>query len=212
MCKLTENAYRDVNIAFANELSLICDKLDINVWTLRDLANCHPRVNILKPGPGVGGHCIAVDPWFIVSSSPDEAKLISKARTINNGIPKIVVKKISSAAEKINKKKSTLLIATLGLSFKADINDLRESPAVEIAKIIESMGFAKQLIVEPNISAIPKDFDPSISELVDLESALDMADLIVILVDHKQFLNIDNSSLFNKEIIDTRGILKTDKK
>ena len=113
LSKLVENSFRDVNIAFANELCLICDKLDINVWEMIKLSNHHPRVNILQPGPGVGGHCIAVDPWFIVSSSPYEAKLISKARTINNGMPKIVVKKISTVAEKINNKKSTLLIATL---------------------------------------------------------------------------------------------------
>jgi len=207
MCKLIENSYRDVNIAFANELSLICNKLDINVWELIDLANCHPRVNILKPGPGVGGHCIAVDPWFIVSSSPDEAKLIHKARMVNNGMPKFVIEKINKAVNKLNKHKSTLTIASLGLTFKADVNDLRESPALEIAKCIESMGFAHQLIVEPYINAIPEDFDHYMSKLVDLESALAMADIIVLLVDHKQFLNIDVLSVPNKLFIDTRGIL-----
>ena len=132
MCKLTENSFRDVNIAFANELSIICDKQGINVWELIKLANRHPRVNILQPGPGVGGHCIAVDPWFIVSASPDEARLIRTAREVNDYKPEWVIEKIKQACGSLNKK--TVKVACLGLTFKANIDDMRESPALEITK------------------------------------------------------------------------------
>ncbi|MGO4777050.1 UDP-N-acetyl-D-mannosamine dehydrogenase, partial [Lysobacter sp. 2RAB21] len=136
MCKLTENAFRDVNIAFANELSIICDKLGINVWDLVQLANRHPRVNILQPGPGVGGHCIAVDPWFIVDSAPEEARLIRTAREVNNSKPRWVMDKVDAAiaeAKADGKQDKDLTIAVFGLSFKPDIDDLRESPALDIA-------------------------------------------------------------------------------
>lgn len=203
LAKLTENSFRDVNIAFANELSLICDRLHINVWELIELANRHPRVNILKPGPGVGGHCIAVDPWFIVDSAPKEARLIRTAREVNDSKPHHVVGQIKAAIEKINKP----IIACLGLAYKANIDDLRESPAIEIvqslAKDIEQVVF----VVEPHIESLPPSLDIIGNiKLVDLQLALDKADIVVILVDHKVFVNIDRKRLADKTVIDTRGI------
>lgn len=206
LSKLVENSYRDVNIAFANELSLICDKLGINVWELIQLANRHPRVNILQPGPGVGGHCIAVDPWFIVDSAPNEAKLISVARQVNDSKPRFVLEKISRAVEMISKSTDEIIIACLGLSFKPDIDDLRESPALEIAQQVGSMAFSKLLLVEPNIDRIPNGFDLSASSLVGLEEALTKADIVVLLVDHASFKRMDLGLLSGKQVVDTRGI------
>jgi UDP-N-acetyl-D-mannosaminuronic acid dehydrogenase len=203
---LVENSYRDVNIAFANELSLICDKLKINVWEMIKLANHHPRVNILQPGPGVGGHCIAVDPWFIVDSAPDEAKLILSARLVNDGKPHFVLKKIEQAVEVIGKKRSELTIACLGLAFKPDIDDLRESPALEIAQQVGLMGFAKLVLVEPNIDELPEGFDRQTVELNNLNSALSEVDLVVLLVDHTPFKEMDLEMLSGKQVVDTRGI------
>lgn len=151
MAKLTENSFRDVNIAFANELSIVCDKLHINVWELIKLANRHPRVNILKPGPGVGGHCIAVDPWFIVDSAPDEARLIRTTREVNDAKPEFVLNKIRKVAEEFKHPK----IALLGLTFKADIDDLRESPAVGIAQQVIQDALGDVMIVEPHIRELP---------------------------------------------------------
>jgi len=206
LSKLVENSFRDVNIAFANELSLICDKLNINVWELIKLANRHPRVNILQPGPGVGGHCIAVDPWFIVDSAPDEAKLIRAARLVNDGKPLFVLEKINQAVAKIGKRTSELNIACLGLAFKPDIDDLRESPALGISKQISIMNFAKQYLVEPNITTMPMGFDSQNIELVDLNIALIDADIVVLLVDHTLFKEMDLSLLSGKQVVDTRGI------
>jgi UDP-N-acetyl-D-mannosaminuronic acid dehydrogenase len=206
LSKLVENSFRDVNIAFANELSLICDKLGINVWELIQLANHHPRVNILQPGPGVGGHCIAVDPWFIVDSAPDEAKLIRTARLVNDDKPSFVVDKISQAIEATRKERSELAIACLGLAFKPDIDDLRESPALDIAQQVGLMGIAKLILVEPNINKIPPGFDPQTTELVGLESALTAADVVVLLVDHTPFKEMDLKILSSKQVVDTRGI------
>jgi UDP-N-acetyl-D-mannosaminuronic acid dehydrogenase len=206
LSKLVENSFRDVNIAFANELSLICDKLDINVWELIKLANRHPRVNILQPGPGVGGHCIAIDPWFIVDSAPNETKLIRTARKVNDGIPLFVLEKINQAVARTGKEKSELKIACLGVAFKPDIDDLRESPALGIASQIEMMNFSKQYIVEPNITILPKKFNSKNVELVDLETAIVDADVIVLLVDHTPFKKMDLSFLSGKQLIDTRGI------
>jgi len=205
LSKLVENSFRDVNIAFANELSLICDSLDINVWELIQLANRHPRVNILQPGPGVGGHCIAVDPWFIVDSAPEHAKLIHAARLVNDGKPAFVLDKIEHAAVAIGKEKSDLSVACLGLAFKPDIDDLRESPALEIAIQVEGMGFKKCYLVEPNIAEIPKGFDSSLSELNTLEEALMNSDIVILLVDHKSFKNMDLSMISGKQVVDTRG-------
>jgi UDP-N-acetyl-D-mannosaminuronic acid dehydrogenase len=151
MAKLTENPFRDVNIAFANELSIISDKLKINVWELIPLANLHPRVNILTPGPGVGGHCIAVDPWFIVDSAPEEARLIRAAREINDGKPKYVIDQVVKAADEFKK----AVIACLGLSFKADIDDLRESPALGITLKLAQLNIGRVVAVEPNITELP---------------------------------------------------------
>jgi len=206
LSKLVENSYRDVNIAFANELSLICDKLKINVWEMIKLANHHPRVNILQPGPGVGGHCIAVDPWFIVDSAPDEAKLIRTARLVNDNKPSFVVDKVSQAIEATGKEKSELAIACLGLAFKPDIDDLRESPALDIAQQVGLMGFAKLILVEPNINKIPQGFDRKTTELLGLESAMTVADVVVLLVDHTPFKEMDLELLSSKQVVDTRGI------
>ena len=205
LTKLVENSFRDVNIAFANELSLICDKLDINVWEMIKLANQHPRVNILKPGPGVGGHCIAVDPWFIVDSAPDEAKLIKTARVVNDSKPNFVLNKIENAVEFTAKNKTELNIACFGLTFKPDIDDLRESPALNIAKKISLMNFKKMLLVEPNIENLPKGFKYS-EKLMPMDEAIRLADIIVLLVDHVQFKDMDLNLLSGKQIIDTRGI------
>jgi UDP-N-acetyl-D-mannosaminuronic acid dehydrogenase len=205
LSKLVENSFRDVNIAFANELSLICDKLDINVWEMIKLANRHPRVNILQPGPGVGGHCIAVDPWFIVDSAPDEAKLIRTARLVNDNKPNFVLDKIEQAVRFIGRGKPELKIACLGLAFKPDIDDLRESPALSIAKQISLIGFDKVLLVEPNISQTPKGLQSN-AKLTSLDEALKIADIVVLLVDHIQFKTMDLNLLSGKQIVDTRGI------
>ena len=207
LSKLVENSFRDVNIAFANELSLICDKLDINVWELIKLANHHPRVNILKPGPGVGGHCIAVDPWFIVDSAKDETKLIRTARLINDSKPSFILDKVNQAILEMGVKISEISITCLGLSFKPNIDDLRQSPALEIAKKISLMSFKKLYLVEPNISIMPNYFDHHDDiELVDLEFAVNSSDIVVLLVDHNEFNHINLDLLSDKYVIDTRGI------
>jgi len=202
MCKLTENASRDVGIAFANELSLICDRLDINVWELIRLANRHPRVNILQPGPGVGGHCIAVDPWFIVDSAPEEARLIRTARIVNDSKPHWVVERVERAAKRFKEP----VIACLGLAFKADIDDLRESPALEIATELARNYPGSVLAVEPNIRELPPHLAGKV-ELCSLNDALLHADVIVVLVDHVPFKDVDPIRLQAKVVIDTRGML-----
>lgn len=206
LSKLVENAFRDVNIAFANELSLISEKLGINVWELIKLANRHPRVNILQPGPGVGGHCIAVDPWFIINSAPEEAKLIHMARLVNDSKPKFVINQVNQAVFALKKKKEEINIACLGLSFKSNIDDLRESPALSIALQLSLMGFSKQYVVEPNITHISNEFDKDLVELVSLEKAIMDSEIIVLLVDHEQFKEINSELLFGKQLIDTRGV------
>lgn len=205
LTKLVENSFRDVNIAFANELSLICDKLNINVWEAIKLSNHHPRVNILQPGPGVGGHCIAVDPWFIVNSAPTESKLIKTARLVNDAKPEFILEKINRAVSLIPKKRSKIKIACLGLSYKPDIDDLRESPALDIAIKINLMKFDKVLLVEPNINQMPAVFNTDVSELTSMENALINADIVVLLVDHKQFKSVNLNLLSSKQLIDTRG-------
>lgn len=202
MCKLTENSYRDVNIAFANELSIICDKLDINVWELIKLANHHPRVNILQPGPGVGGHCIAVDPWFIVSKTPDEARLIKVARKVNDSKPHWVIEKIKSATAKL----SNPTIACLGLAFKADIDDLRESPAMKIVQQLIELNIGKVMIVEPHVQHCPPILEKFGVEFVCAGKAVHDADVVVLLVNHKEFSEISLGDLVNKTIVDTRGM------
>jgi UDP-N-acetyl-D-mannosaminuronic acid dehydrogenase len=183
MSKLTENAFRDVNIAFANELSLLCDKMGISVWELIEMANKHPRVNILQPGCGVGGHCIAVDPWFIVHAFPHDAQLIKTARDINDGKPLYVISKVKEAIKDISNPK----VACLGLAFKPDIDDLRESPALDITKMLSDEGY-EILAVEPNIQELPKVLENRKNvKLVSLEDALKEADVVVVLVNHKEF-------------------------
>ena len=202
MCKLTENSFRDVNIAFANELSLICDKEGINVWNLIQLANRHPRVNILQPGAGVGGHCIAVDPWFIVARDVENAKLIRTAREVNNHKTDWVIDKIKIAAADataISGKKPT--IACMGLAFKPDIDDLRESPALNVALALKTQGY-DVIAVEPNI-----DSHDSFT-VVGLEQALGLADVIAVLVKHRQFLAINiQQQLESKSALDFCGAL-----
>ncbi|KRG35756.1 UDP-N-acetyl-D-mannosamine dehydrogenase [Psychrobacter sp. P11G3] len=186
MAKLTENASRDVSIAFANELSIISDKLDINVWELIELANHHPRVNILQPGAGVGGHCIAVDPWFIVNQNPDEAKIIRAAREINDNKPNWVISKINAEIDTLKSENMARpKVALLGLAFKPNIDDLRESPAVSIAKNMLELNSAEVLLVEPNIKQLPEKL--ATGNLVSLESALEQADILVVLVAHDEF-------------------------
>lgn len=204
MAKLTENSFRDVNIAFANELSLIADNLGINVWELIELANHHPRVNILQPGPGVGGHCIAVDPWFIVSADPENSKLIHTARTVNDGKPKWVIEKVKGAVAETNATK----VAVLGLAFKADIDDLRESPALNIAvDIAEELEDIKFLVAEPNVSELPKRLKGfENAELKNYKEAIDEAEIILLLVDHKEFKSLDKTQLEGKKLVDTKGL------
>lgn len=202
LVKLTENAYRDVNIAFANELSMICDQLGLDVWRVIEMANRHPRVNILKPGPGVGGHCIAVDPWFIVESAPETARLIRTAREVNDHKPHHVLDQIRRHAERFK----APVIACLGLAYKADVDDLRESPAVEIVAELARAQIGRMLVVEPFIDTLP----PELAGLdnvrfTDLRTALVEADIIVLLVDHAAFRAIGVPQMLNRIVIDTRG-------
>ncbi|TWH28758.1 MULTISPECIES: UDP-N-acetyl-D-mannosamine dehydrogenase [unclassified Aminobacter] len=190
MCKLTENSFRDVNIAFANELSLICDKLDIDVWELIGLANRHPRVNILQPGPGVGGHCIAVDPWFIVSRTPEEARLVRTAREVNDAKPRWVIAKVKEAIgtfllENPDRTARDVTIACFGLTFKPNIDDLRESPAVEIAHELARTLESRMLFVEPNVEELPEKLAGR--EKVDIATAVEEADILLLLVAHNEF-------------------------
>lgn len=203
MCKLTENAFRDVNIAFANELSLICDKLAINVWDLISLANRHPRVQILQPGPGVGGHCIAVDPWFIVSSAPEQARLIRTAREVNDSKPDWVIGEVLDRAGTVSGVER-VRIACLGLAFKPNIDDLRESPALAICSRLADDPRLEILAVEPHIDALPKELAGR-AELVGLDHALSRADVALLLVDHAQFRNAHRLVPATTHVIDTRG-------
>lgn len=210
MCKLTENSFRDVNIAFANELSIVCDKLGINVWELIKLANRHPRVNILQPGPGVGGHCIAVDPWFIVSQSPDHARLIRCAREVNDSKPSWVIDKVKTAINALTSKGSgraldTVTVSCLGLSFKANIDDTRESPAVDIVRTLARVHPGLVLVAEPHLSSLPHSLLGERVTLVPVDEAIDRADVIVMLVDHSAFKQIDFTAVDTRALVDTRG-------
>jgi UDP-N-acetyl-D-mannosaminuronic acid dehydrogenase len=196
MVKLTENSFRDVNIAFANELSMLCAREGVSVWELIRLANRHPRVKILNPGPGVGGHCIAVDPWFLVDRAPELARLIRTAREVNDAKPHWVVQRVQQCAAKLRDP----VIACLGLSFKADVDDLRESPAVEIVHALQRLRVGRLLVVEPHVKSHP-DFP-----IVALETALAEADIVLVLVDHKRFRRVPREALQEKILIDTRGV------
>jgi len=201
MCKLTENACRDVNIAFANELSFICERLNVDVWELIELANHHPRVKVLQPGPGVGGHCIAVDPWFLVHAAPDAARLIRTAREVNDSKPQHVVAKVEAKATRLKNP----VIACLGLAFKADVDDLRESPAVEITRELATKKLGRILAVEPHVEKLPAALSGAGVELCDLDAAVKSADILVLLVNHRAFAEIDRAALKEKILIDTRG-------
>ena len=209
MCKLTENSFRDVNIAFANELSLICAQQGINVWELIALANRHPRVNILQPGPGVGGHCIAVDPWFIVAQNPDLARLIRTAREVNDAKPHWVLNQVKAAVAdcltETGKRADELTIACFGLAFKPNIDDLRESPAMEVAHLIADWHSGATWVVEPNVKQIPTKL-ASEATLVSSEQALQQADVLVMLVDHRAFRAVPGEQVAQRWVVDTKGV------
>lgn len=198
MCKLVENTFRDVNIAFANELSVICDKLGIDVFELIKLANKHPRVNILTPGAGVGGHCLAVDPWFIVEKFPKEANVIREARLINDYKPRFIVNKV----DEILKGNKELTVGVLGLAYKPDIDDLRESPAMEIAEILRDKGY-KVVACEPNV----KNKEVNRFELYSFDEIFEKADYLVLAQGHKEFKE-KIEVLKEKNIYDCLGLLK----
>lgn len=209
MSKLTENSFRDVNIAFANELSLICDKLGINVWELIKLANRHPRVNILQPGCGVGGHCIAVDPWFIVDRTPDEARMIRTAREVNDHKPRWVLSKIDEAVAALaaaGRDEASISVALLGLAFKPNIDDLRESPALHIAQQFAARAKGEVLVVEPNIEVLPKGFEQG--TLASVDQAIGKADVIVVLVAHREFAQLRGQRNASQTVLDFVGMLE----
>ena len=199
MSKLVENSFRDVNIAFANELSVICDHLGINVWEAIALANRHPRVNILQPGPGVGGHCIAVDPWFIVASAPAQSRLIRTAREVNDAKPDWVIAKVKAKAARFHEP----VIGCLGLSFKANIDDLRESPSMDIVHHLHQSGIGKIMACDPNVRKEKAPF-----ALYDLKTVIQEADILLLLVDHEEFKDIDPQIIKDKVVIDTKGVLR----
>lgn len=203
MCKLAENSYRDVNIAFANEISLLCENFGIDPWELIELANRHPRVNILKPGPGVGGHCIAVDPWFLVSAARRDAKIIRTAREVNDSRPHIVVENLRKSLVKAPNR----AVAFFGCTYKADIGDVRESPALAIiAEAVLRRVVSDAYIVEPHIASLPETLASLRGvKLSSLKEALAKSSAVVLLVDHKEFLNIGAKSLEGKIVIDTKG-------
>lgn len=208
MTKLTENSCRDVQIAFANELSIICDKLDIDIWELISLANRHPRINILQPGPGVGGHCIAVDPWFIVSKTPEQAQMIHTARKVNDAKPEWVTNKVKLAIAdflQANPTKTTkdVTVACYGLAFKPDIDDLRESPALNITKKIAALHSGPVIAIEPNINKLPSSI--SSFNLSTFNNAKEVANVHLLLVDHKEF---KDSVVESDYLVDTKGIWK----
>lgn len=202
MTKLVENAYRDVNIAFANELSMVADKMDLNVWEIIRLANRHPRVNILQPGPGVGGHCIAVDPWFIVHGAPDETPLIRTARNVNDGKVGHVVNRAQQMIDAIPDAR----IACLGLAFKANIDDFRESPALKVAGELTAKYGNRVSIVEPYASTLPENLANDGAQLADIDDAIDNCDIFIVLVDHDIFKAIPADERAGKTVYDTRGI------
>lgn len=211
MCKLAENAFRDVNIAFANELSMICDTLNIDVWELIKLANRHPRVDILRPGCGVGGHCIAVDPWFIIKKSPEQAALMRAAREVNNTKPGWIIDKVEATVDALKRQgmaEKEIRIACLGLAFKADVDDLRESPALAITAALARNYPGQVVAVEPNIDALPAKLADLGVVFSDLESACSEGSVIVLLVEHAEFRKRKFIPANNQRLIDSIGIWK----
>jgi UDP-N-acetyl-D-mannosaminuronic acid dehydrogenase len=202
LVKLTENAYRDTNIAFANELSLICERHDINVWEVIDLANRHPRVKILRPGPGVGGHCIAVDPWFIIDSAPDLARVMRVSREVNDGKTEAVF----NQADELIGERPYANIACCGLAFKANVDDLRESPALKVAlKLAQKYG-SRLKVVEPNVRQLPPELARYGAELISIDDAVKSCEIAIVLVSHDEFKMIPISERRHLEVIDTCGI------
>jgi UDP-N-acetyl-D-mannosaminuronic acid dehydrogenase len=202
MTKLVENAYRDVNIAFANELSVVADAMGLDVWEVIRLANRHPRVNILQPGPGVGGHCIAVDPWFIVSSAPEQTPLIRTARGVNDGKIRHAIERAAALVEANPRAK----VACLGLAFKANIDDFRESPARLVAATLARRYGSRVHVVEPYASALPIEFTDTGAALVDIDTALEECSVLIVLVDHDVFKSVPLAERVDKAVYDTRGI------
>jgi UDP-N-acetyl-D-mannosaminuronic acid dehydrogenase len=211
LAKLTENSFRDVNIAFANELSTICHKLDIDVWELIALANRHPRVDVLQPGAGVGGHCIAVDPWFIVNACPEEARIIRAAREVNDGKPQWVLERVRESLDQHHQAnpgqaRDQIKVACLGVAFKPDIDDLRESPALGIARQVVELG-AQVQIVEPNIEQLPNSLQHANVTLNSLEQALEEADVVCVLVKHRPFIQTVAAVRAKARVVDAVGLL-----
>ena len=203
LAKLTENAFRDVNIAFANEISSVCDAFGIDPWNLIELVNRHPRVDVLRPGPGVGGHCIAIDPWFVAHSAPNLTPLIQTARRVNDQRPQEVVERVLEARDGMARP----LVACLGLSYKADVCDLRESPSIAVVRGLRRSIGERLLVVEPHIEALPSELtDNGLTELVSLDEALSAAQIVVLLTDHREFRQLDAKRLRRKSVIDTRGV------
>jgi UDP-N-acetyl-D-mannosaminuronic acid dehydrogenase len=202
MTKLTENAFRDVNIAFANELSLVAEKMGVDVWEVIRLANRHPRVSILSPGPGVGGHCIAVDPWFLVSAAPEQTPLIRTAREVNDGKTDFVIEHAAAMIEA----RPFARVACLGLAFKANIDDFRESPALKVAAALAERFGERIQIVEPYADSLPKAFDGTGAGLIDIDSAIESCGIFVVLVDHDVFKSVPLDERADKQVYDTRGI------
>ena len=202
MTKLVENAYRDVNIAFANELSIVADRMGLDVWEVIRLANRHPRVNILQPGPGVGGHCIAVDPWFIVHGAPEETPLIRTARGVNDGKIRHVIAK----AEALVAANPAARVACLGLAFKANIDDFRESPARLVAATLARRFGSRIEVVEPYAAELPREFEGTGARQIDLDTALEDCDILIVLVDHDVFRVVPLAERAGKIVYDTRGI------
>ena len=202
MTKLVENAYRDVNIAFANELSMVADRMGLDVWEVIRLANRHPRVNILTPGPGVGGHCIAVDPWFIVHGAPEQTPLIRTARGVNDG----KIHHVIAQAEALIAAHPQARVACLGLAFKANIDDFRESPARLVAVTLARKFGDRIAVVEPYAAELPKEFDGTAASLIDIDTALETSDILIVLVDHDAFKAVPLAERAHKLVYDTRGI------
>ena len=203
LVKLAENAFRDVNIAFANEISLVCDALDIDPWELIGLANRHPRVGILSPGPGVGGHCIPIDPWFIADTSPHLTPLVQAARQVNDGMPKVIADRVITECECLDNP----VVVCLGLAYKSDVADLRESPAIAVIEHLQRSLRGRILVVEPFISTLPDEIaDNGAIKLVNLDDGLAAADVVVLLTDHSVFADISPESLASKAVIDSRGM------
>jgi UDP-N-acetyl-D-mannosaminuronic acid dehydrogenase len=210
LCKLAENSFRDVNIAFANELSIICESSGVNVWELIKLTNLHPRVNVLQPSAGVGGHCIAVDPWFIVASNPDDAELIRTARTVNDGKPKWVSRQVEAAVRDLlinpnNQIKESITIGFFGLSFKPNIEDIRESPAKIVIEEVAKMKLGKLLLAEPFIKNLPNDLT-SVVELASPDEVYMNSDVVVYLVSHDKFQDLKKLPLGHRKVVDACGL------